>query len=235
MSYLVNRAATPYLRHVGQEKTSVFILDNFLENLTVSLLKNIEEVDFNEAPTYYPGIRAKLPQQYIFSVVQAVAPLMQKIYSIPIEYKVEYFDSYYSLVTHAANDLSVEQQIPHFDGTDQYRFALLHYLNASEHGGTAFYRHNPTGIERVNEANAEHYLASVGHYFSQNGSPNGHYIDSSNQQFTKVGEIPYLQNRMAIYPGNFLHSGTIVPEKDIDPNPLTGRLTANIFINFSPT
>jgi hypothetical protein len=110
----------------------------------------------------------------------------------------------------------------------------LHYLNPSEHGGTAFYRHNPTGIERIKESNVDEYLSSVSLYFNQNGSPNGRYIDSSDQQFTKIGEIPYVQNRMAIYPGNCLHSGTIVADKDIDPNPLSGRLTANIFINFSP-
>jgi len=234
MSYFVNRAATPYMSHVGLEKTPVLILDNFLENLTNALLQNLEKLDFSDAPTYYPGIRARLPEQFILSAVQAVMPLLRKIYSIPVHYNVEYFDSYYSLVTHAVSDLSIEQQIPHFDGTAHYRFALLHYLNPTVHGGTAFYRHNPTGIERINESNADEYLSSVSRYFRQNGSPNGRYIDSSDTQFTKIGEIPYVQNRMAIYPGNCLHSGTILPDKDIDTNPLSGRLTANIFINFSP-
>lgn len=234
MSYLVNRAAVPYLNHVGQEKTPVFILDNFLENLAPALLQNVEALNFSAASTYYPGIQATLPEDYIVAVVRALMPVLKKIYSIPVDYQLKYFDSYYSLVTHAASELSIEQQIPHFDGTERYRFALLHYLNPSEHGGTAFYRHNPTGIERVSESNAEQYLSSVNQYFNQNGAPKGRYIDSSNRQFTKIGEIPYLQNRMAIYPGNFLHSGTIMSDKDIDPNPISGRLTANIFINFSP-
>ncbi len=232
MAFNVNRAATPYLNHVGQRKTPVFILDNFLENLTPALLQNLERLDFDDAPTYYPGIRAKLPEQYIASVAQAVVPVLQKIYAIPASYKIEFFDSFYSLVTRAPSDLSVEQQVPHFDGTGQYRFALLHYLNPSTHGGTAFYRHNATGIERVNEANVDEYLSSVGRHFSQHGSPHSSYIASSNQQFTKIGEIPYVQNRMAIYPGNFLHSGIINPDIDIDANPNTGRLTANIFLNF---
>jgi hypothetical protein len=234
MSYQVNRAAVPYLSHVGLEKTPVFILDNFLQNLGPTLLHHIEKLNFSAASTYYPGIQAKLPEDYIVAVVGTLMPTLKKIYSIPGDYKLTYFDSYYSLVTHAESELSIEQQIPHFDGTERYRFALLHYLNPSEHGGTAFYRHNPTGIERVSELNADDYLSSVSHYFHQNGSPHGRYIDSSNQQFTKIGEIPYVQNRIAIYPGNFLHSGTILTDKDIDPNPITGRLTANIFINFSP-
>ena len=235
MSYSVNRAATPYFNHVGNEKTPVFILDNFLENLAEDMLCNLDQLEFDDFPTYYPGIRAKLPEEYILAVARACVPLLQKIYEIPAEYKIEFFDSYYSLVTSAPENLSVEQRIPHFDGADPYRFALLHYLNPSQHGGTAFYRHQPTGMERVFEDKADDYLSSVSNYFSENGAPADKYIDSSNQQFEKIGEIPYVQNRMAMYPGNLLHSGTINPELDIDANPVTGRLTANIFLNFVPS
>jgi hypothetical protein len=232
MTFAVNRAATPYMNHVGNTKTPVFILDNFLENLTETLLANIESLDFDEAPTYYPGIRAKLPQEYIFAVAQAITPVLQKIYAIPSNYQLEFFDSYYSLVTRAPEELSVEQQIPHFDGTGQFRIALLHYLNDSSHGGTAFYRHNTTGIERVEEDNVDQYLSTVSNYFEQYGPPMGDYIANSNTQFTKLGEVPYAQNRMAIYPGNLLHSGVINPTTDIDKDPVSGRLTANIFLNF---
>ncbi|MEL0068468.1 MAG: DUF6445 family protein, partial [Gammaproteobacteria bacterium] len=117
---------------------------------------------------------------------------------------------------------------------DPYRFALLHYLNPSQHGGTAFYRHQPTGMERVYENSVDDYLASVSDYLSKHGAPEDKYIDSSNQQFEKIGEIPYVQNRMAMYPGNLLHSGTINPATDIDDSPVSGRLTANIFLNFVP-
>ena len=113
MPYSVNRAATPYLNHVGQEKTPIFILDNFLENLSESLLKDVEKLEFDQATTYYPGIRAKLPEEYILAVAQALVPVMQKIYAIPENYKIEFYDSYYSLVTLNPADLMVEQQIPH--------------------------------------------------------------------------------------------------------------------------
>ncbi|MEL0067130.1 MAG: DUF6445 family protein, partial [Gammaproteobacteria bacterium] len=126
MNYSVNRAAKPYFSHVGQDKTPVFILDNFLENVTQDLLSDIDNLVFDESPTYYPGIRAKLPEQYILSVARACVPLLQQVYAIPADHKVQFFDSYYSLVTSAPQDLSVEQRIPHFDGADPYRFALLH-------------------------------------------------------------------------------------------------------------
>ncbi len=235
MPYSVNRAATPYLNHVGQEKTPIFILDNFLENLSESLLKDVEKLEFDQATTYYPGIRAKLPEEYILAVAQALVPVMQKIYAIPENYKIEFYDSYYSLVTLNPADLMVEQQIPHFDGADKYRFALLHYINPNPHGGTAFYRHNKTGMERIYEEQADTFLSSVSQYFSEHTGQESKYIDSSNTQFTKIGEIPYVQNRMAIYPGNLLHSGVINPDVDVDPSPVSGRLTANIFINFVPS
>ncbi len=232
MHYRVNRAATPSMNVVGQEKTPVFILDSFLENLTASLLHEKEQLGFSPAPTYYPGIRAKLPEAYILAVAQAVVPLLCKIYAVPTNSKIQFFDSYYSLVTCKPEQLSIEQQIPHFDGTEQYRFALLHYLNPAPHGGTAFYRHTSTNIERVNEQNVDKFLNSVGQNTRPNDDTNLGYITDSNSDFTKIGEVPYAQNRMVIYPGNLLHSGVINNATDIDESPITGRLTANIFLSF---
>ena len=232
MEFSVNRAATPYFSKVGKEQTPVFILDNFLENLDDPLLADLEALTFDQAPTYYPGIRAKLPDQYILMVAQSLVPLLHKIYSIPVDYQVEFFDSYYSLVTKAPDELSIEQQVPHFDGTEEFRFALLHYLSPNAHGGTAFYRHNKTNSERIYETNVATFLGTVSDHFGQNTELRGEYIADTNSQFTKIGEIPFAQNRMAIYPGNLLHSGVIDPATDIDASPITGRLTANIFLNF---
>lgn len=232
MPYSVNRAAKPHMNYVGIEKTPVFVLDNFLEDIEGTILQELEQLNFNAAPTYYPGIRSKLPNQYIVSISQALIPLLHQIYAIPPGYTVEFFDSYYSLVTCAPEELSVEQRIPHFDGTDEYRFALLHYLNPNSHGGTAFFRHTPTNIERISESKAEQFLSSVSQHFTHYGEPKDQYIDDSNQQFTKIGEVPYLQNRMVIYPGNLLHSGMINPNIDIDASPFSGRLTANVFLRF---
>lgn len=234
MTYRINRDATPYLNHVGKEKTPVFILDNFMHNLSGSLLHKLKHLEFTEASTYYPGIRAKLPDEYIAAVAHSVLPLLQKIYAIPQHYTVEFFDSYYSLVTTAPDKLSLEQQIPHFDGTDTYRFALLHYLNKGPHGGTAFYRHQPSDMERIVETKVDDYLLSVSKFYKHHSQNASKYIDNSTSQFQKIGEIPYAQNRLAIYPGNLLHSGSIVPALDINDDPFTGRLTANIFLNFKP-
>jgi|SaaInl5LU_22_DNA_1037371.scaffolds.fasta_scaffold00401_10 hypothetical protein len=232
MTYKINKTAKPYLRYVGQEKTPIFILDNFLQNLSQSMLQNLEQLVFEPSNTFYPGIQAKLPDKYILTVANAIVPLLYKIYEIPIDYKVTFFDSYYSLITSEPRSLSIEQQIPHFDGTDKYRFALLHYLSEKSHGGTAFYRHVNSDFERINEFREVEFLRLVSHYYKNNPPKEQRYINDNNTQFTKIGEIPFVQNRLAIYPGNLLHSGLINPSTDIQESPASGRLTANIFLNF---
>ena len=47
-----------------------------------------------------------------------------------------------------------------------------------------------------------------------------------------IGEVEYRPNRMVIYPGNLLHSGLIQPDRDINDDPASGRLTANLFLYF---
>jgi hypothetical protein len=232
MNISINRHAKPTFAKVGQEKTPVLIMDNFLNALKESLLSDLNSLSFDASPTYYPGIRASLPEEYVVRVASAMMPLIRQMYNIPTGYKMEFFPSYYSLVTAKPSELSLEQSVPHIDGNDDYRFALIHYLNSSAHGGTAFYRHNPTGFERVNQAKEESFWRSFDHYIAQYGKPDIGYIDASTDHFQKIGEVAYQSNRLALYPGNLLHSGSIIPDKDIDSDPNIGRLTANIFVNF---
>lgn len=232
MTYIINRSAKPYLRYVGREKTPIFILDDLLQNLSHSMLENLDQLVFEPASTFYPGIRAKLPNEYIFTLAQAIVPLLYKVYDIPKSYRVQFFDSYFSLVTCSPENLSIEQQIPHFDGTDKYRFALLHYLSAGPHGGTAFYRNISTELERIYESDEQIFLELINQYYKNHPVTEKKYINDTNTQFIKIAEIPYVQNRLAIYPGNLLHSGLIDPSTDVQKSPISGRLTANIFLNF---
>jgi hypothetical protein len=54
----------------------------------------------------------------------------------------------------------------------------------------------------------------------------------SDAHFTLYHAVDYRANRLVIYPGSLLHSGLIDPAHDIDDDPETGRLTANIFVDF---
>ena len=232
MDFIINRQAQPSFGQVGNEKIPVLIMDQFMANLNDSLLSNRSDLTFDAFDTYYPGIRAELPQAYIATVAIAMMPLIRQMYSIPAHLNMEFYPSYYSLVSKRPNELSTLQSVPHIDGTQLHRYALIHYLNPAPHGGTAFYRHKPTGFERVTAEQEDQFWNSFDAYHEQHGEPESGYIDSSNEHFEKIGEVPYEQNRLVLYPGNLLHSGSIIAEKDIDDSPLTGRLTANIFLNF---
>jgi hypothetical protein len=153
---------------------------------------------------------------------------------VPNHYQAQLFASYYSLVNKHPADLTLEQRVPHIDGRSDYRYALIHYLNPEPHGGTAFYRHIPTGYERITEEKHQRYCDAFDAFHATNGVPPASYINQSSKHFEKIGEIPYKQNRLAVYPGNLLHSGSIIPEHDITSDPVTGRLTANVFLNFIP-
>lgn len=232
MSFIINRQAKPSFGQVGNQKIPVLIMDQLLEDLDSSLLSDIDKLTFDQFDTYYPGIRAELPEQYIATVAIAMMPLIRQMYSIPSNLNMEFYPSYYSLVTKQPDELSTLQSVPHIDGTQEHRYALIHYLNPSPHGGTAFYRHKPTGYERITEQQKDKFWDSFDDYHNNNGEPTANYIDSSTEHFDKIGEVPYEQNRLVLYPGNLLHSGSIIHDQDIDANPVTGRLTANIFLNF---
>ena len=232
MKFTVNRRAKPSFGHVGNEKIPILIMDDFMENLQESLLSSLDDLEFSDFTTYYPGIRAPLPEDYITAVASAMAPLIGRIYSIPSDLNTEFFPSYYSLVTSQPEELSMVQSVPHIDGADLHRYALIHYLNPEPHGGTAFYRHKPTGYERVKQEKEPSFWDSFDAFHNQHGEPEPGYINASTEHFEKIGEVPYAQNRLVLYPGNLLHSGSIIPQHDIDDNPVTGRLTANIFLNF---
>jgi hypothetical protein len=65
-----------------------------------------------------------------------------------------------------------------------------------------------------------------------NGPPAEKYINASDDHYELIGEVEYRPNRMVIYPGNLLHSGLIQPDRDINDDPASGRLTANLFLYF---
>ncbi|MGB3724787.1 MAG: DUF6445 family protein [Glaciecola sp.] len=233
-SVVVNRDIQPDIRIIGNEKTPIIVLDNFAQDITDikhyacdSAFKTVQQKE-----SYYPGLRVPLPKQYVIDVVSPLNSLIKSLYRIPSHLKVRPSNAAYSLVSTPAEDLALRQRIPHFDGVSPYYFAVLHYLADGPHGDTAFFRHKPTGFERVVESRRASYLNAVQHYFDTHGEPSPQYFTESTDHYEIFDQIAYKPNRLVIYPGILLHSILVSSKTDIDPNPATGRLTANIFIEF---
>jgi hypothetical protein len=230
----VNRNASLSIREAGRDRTPVILIDEFAES-TAGLIDQACAADYGPDPTsLYPGRRAKLPRGYVRTVLDAVFPLLCRVYAVPADLAMRPVHTVFSLITTPESELEPRQCAPHFDSTAAYYLAVLHYLNASPHCDTGLFRHRATGLERIGEADLDRYLQAREAHLERHGPPPRAYIRGSNEQFELYDRIAYRPNRLVIYPGSLLHSGLVDPAVDIDANPRSGRLTANIFVDFEP-
>ena len=230
----LNPEASHRIFTVGNEKTTVYVIDDVLMDLSPILNDAATAAAFSsEISTYYPGVRAHLPRGYAEAMITAVRGILHNSFDAPTDASLHVKAGYYSLVSHAPEDLHPLQQIPHFDSSNRFYFAIMHYLNPGDFGGTSFYRHKATGFENITNENKASYINEAEQLAAtkQHNGSQGYFLDSD-AYFERLGSISYRQNRLVIYPGSLLHSGNISSAKDIDDNPNTGRLTANLFVDF---
>lgn len=75
------------------------------------------------------------------------------------------------------------------------------------------------------------YAADLQAEFGGTGGPAMAYINGDTEHFERIESQPPAFNRMLVYKRNSLHSGSIAPDFVPDPNPATGRLSINSFID----
>lgn len=230
----ISPTATSQTVTVGSEQTPVHVVDGLLVDLDPIIHQACTSADFRpEDRTKYPGVRAELPSDYARAVLSYIAPTLRDLYRVPSGLRPMLKAGYFSLVSRTAEQLSPLQCMPHFDSHEPHYIAVMHYLNPGDFGGTSFYRHRPTGYENITAARRVGFIQSAQHYLATHGGrPAQRYIDGSDDHFERLESLPYRQNRLLVYPGTLLHSGNIDPTRDISQDPRTGRLTANLFINF---
>lgn len=230
----INSEFTPVALTVGHEKTPVILIDDFLMNPQGLIQIAINHaVFYAERKTAYPGLRADLPESAVRAIASKAEKIIRESYGISSELSLNKYYGSYSVVATHEKDLGVIQRVPHYDTKHPLFFAVLLYLNSGNHGGTNFFRHSPTDFERISEENFSEYIQRVEQFFKNNGLPAAQYYRCQDEHYINIGSVDYKPNRLVIYPGNLLHSGEIKVPTDIDPNPETGRLTANIFLEFS--
>ena len=124
--------------------TKAFVIDNlycspdYVRQLALSL-------DFRHANGHYPGRFANisLPVEPLLALVNR---LLREHRLPKVEYQQYYRDMHFAVVTSRAEELTLGQSQPHFDGFCD--LAGVVYLNHDEHcaGGTSFWRHRSTGL-----------------------------------------------------------------------------------------
>lgn len=230
-NYAVNTAASITQINVGLEQEKILIIDDFMES-PEALVDIAASLPFTQYKTQYPGIKSPAPTEYTQQLLRAVVPIIEKHYELPPRSRLECTNCSFSLVTLAENDLNLIQRSPHRDASYPYQFAVLLYLCNSDHGGTAFYRHNLTQFETISPAKSAIYDQVCLDDIEQNGEPTARYQLDSDRRYSKIGEVNSRFNRLVVYRSWLLHSACINIKKSIDQNPRTGRLTLNSFLKF---
>ncbi len=221
---------------IGEEKQKILIIDDLLKKPS-DLVEFAKHNSFEPYPipkpgTGYPGLRLTPPSTYSHALMDLIGPIIIKEYDIPAGLPLRKAVCSMSLTTIKPEHLGKIQLTPHFDTSAYNQFAVLLYLCDESHGGTAFYRHNATNFEVVTTERSNDY---IGVYFSEleKRELKPAYFTESDQYFTKISVVNAKYNRMVIYRSCLIHSPYITnPERSVDDNPDTGRLTVNSFVAF---
>lgn len=216
------------LSHFGAERQPLLQIDGALTDLP--LVREIAaRHSYRPIGPFYPGIRAAVSPAIAMPLV---APLLGQIKAIfGLAREPEYHECYLSLVTKAPAELAPIQRLPHFDGTEPDRLAVLLYLSDDAAGGTAFYRQRATGFESVDAARYDRYLEELEAGTTEHGIPAASYIDEQSPLFEQTCKVDGLANRLIAYRGNTLHCAALPSAFVPDADPRTGRLTLNLFLN----
>ncbi|QFT77330.1 DUF6445 family protein [Erythrobacter sp. THAF29] len=182
---------------------------------------------FAKITPQYPGIRAPLENDVAAEWVNALSPLLDSAFGpAPNEWAIQ---AWYSIVTTAPEDLIPVQCFPHVDGTDPDQLAMMLYLDETDHGGTAFFRHLSTGFSALTDATYPRYAHALQAEVREAGLPPARYVTDGGPHFERIHAASGAFNQAVFYRGNILHSGIIDNEAQLSPDPRKGRLTINAF------
>jgi hypothetical protein len=222
----------PELRRFGNERSAVVVIDEFSGDPDRLIGIAADLAPYASEPNYYPGLRRiitsadEAADAYVVATCERAAPFIGGAFDVET---FDLLEASFSIVTTPPAELSPPQRAPHFDTTDQKHLALLHYLHVPANSGTAFYRQRATGIERVTESNFELFVRTA-KADAAKLRPDFGYIQGSDPFFEQIGAVEAVPDRMIIYQGSLLHSGTIPEDMPLSADPRVGRLTANIFV-----
>jgi hypothetical protein len=215
-------------RTLGHEGAPLLVIDNFVAE-PQRLVRKAAMAQFTSGGRFYPGIRAKAPPSYEHFLVTRLQPLLAEHFGITAR-SLRLTMCHFSLVTTPAAQLTFMQCIPHVDALTRAGVATVHYLFKGNLGGTAFYRHRATGYETLDEQRGPEYFRVLQAESAGPNRPAVKYINGDTPLFEQIAVAEGVFNRLLVYHRNSLHSGAIDSSFVPDPDPRTGRLSINSFI-----
>ena len=204
----IDRSVEPTLIEFGAQG-GVVVFDGFFANphelRALALEQRFEPV----AETLFPGERVEVPfdHRHIIEHLSAF-----------VDWDISTFTSecHFNIFTLKDADRSPSQRVPHVDTIKRRVLVALTYLNLPDQcrGGTSFFRHLPTGLERVAPACPETLIADL-------------YHPPEPTEWERICTIEMRFNRVVVYRGNLFHSAT-VSDEDFGAAPEARRLTMNL-------
>jgi hypothetical protein len=220
-------------RFFGFERQPLLIIDDVLRHPEQMVDYAVQRGGFKAPLTgsYYPGLNGDLPRGYGPQLTQALRPLLEKGFGVPRDAELTW-EGFFGLTTYAPHELEPLQCVPHFDSSNPYRLAIVHYLCGSPYRGTAFFRHLPSGYESISYNRFEPYKTRVEAELRDAPPPQA-YVDAQTRHYQQIDYVEAAFNRVAVYRTTSLHAA-IMAGGELSRDPAAGRLTANSFIQVAP-
>ena len=227
MQFSLSSEATIHVDPIGEERQPLCVIDNALPDPD-AFVDHAATQPFGQIGAYYPGVRATLDTDCGASLCETVGTIARGHFAMPHEaWGGEYF---FSIVTTSPAQLAPIQRLPHYDGVETDRLAVLLYLTPQPQGGTSFYRHRTTGFETIDHSRFPEYKSALENDVRRHGLPPAHYIDDGAPLFERIKTVDAVYNRMLVYRGINLHCSAIDETTSFSPDPRVGRLTINAFL-----
>ncbi len=213
------------LRKVGAEQQPLLVVDEVLAD-PWAMVDAARAADFYRPPhTNYPGLNANLPEAYYRTVVTALRGPIEAAFGVSASAVLKFF-GFFALATTPASAATPVQKVPHLDGPDPNRLAMVHYFCRGDFGGTGFFRHAATGFESVDASRADVYTAALEAELAQERQA---FAGADTPGYALIDQVEAVFNRLILYRGHVLHAGLLDPSGGA-ADPAAGRLTANGFI-----
>lgn len=209
----------------GAEAEPLLAIDGLVD--VAALRADAAARTFRPIGPHYPGVRAATDPALAASLREFVTPLIVTHFAMDPPAVLE---CYYSLVTTPPERLAPIQRLPHFDGVEAERLALLIFLSDAP-GGTAFYRHRTTGYETITAARLPEYDRALHADVARHGLPAPAYIAGDTPLFERLSCHRGVKGRALLYRGHRLHCADLPAGVPLTADPACGRLTLNLFLH----
>jgi len=216
---------------IGHERQPVIVIDDFVPD-PAALRARAEALTYQPMGPYYPGLRAEVAAADVAAYLLPLLDVVAQVFALAGPPGL--ISAGYSIVTTPPAALGPIQRIPHIDGLEAERIALLHFLCREDQGGTAFYRHRSTGFETIDAARHPAYDAALRQDVARYGLPPPGYIAGDTPLFECIARFAAVPNRALVYRSHALHCANLPADLDLTPDPRRARLTVNTFLMGPP-